>query len=189
MDFLSSDNVLVDDGNGGKVELWKKGQESVFDKNYGFNRETIQEIHDKIANEQEYAIISSRIMEDNSRTVAHNQELPRYGKARSSNYFYVYENFTIGNFGVLKQIEITDSNREYIASIEERLGGDNGKQTIGSTSELNRLLKVLKTRTRYNYSDNAYDSERRADGKNGGVSFGQSESERIGNTEKGDGNK
>lgn len=315
VDFLSSDNVLVDDGNGGKVELWKKGQESVFEKNYGFDRETIQEIHDKIANEQEltadeqkyfkdfmsevgahetqyllgneefidrivardssfakkflqkienlrkafervgdkearkaykqiheaeklylkaaakagdmklvkfilsrnpdlekeidvsaeikynkkakylniskqeYAIISSRIMEDNSRIVAHNQELPRYGKARSSNYFYVYENFAIGNFGVLKQIEITDSNREYIASIEERLGGDNGKQTIGSTSELNRLLKVLKTRTRYNYSDNAYDSERRADSKNGGVSFGKSESERIGNTEKGDGNK
>ncbi len=315
VDFLSSDNVLVDDGNGGKVELWKKGQESVFDKNYGFDREKIQEIHDKIANEQEltadeqkyfkdfmsevgaheteyllgneefidrivardssfakkffqkienlrkafervgdkearkaykqiheaeklylkaaakagdmklvkfilsrnpdlekeidvsseikynkkakylniskqeYAIISSRIMEDNSRTVARNQELPRYGKARSSNYFYVYENFAIGNFGVLKQIEITDSNREYIASIEERLGGDNGKQTIESTSELNRLLKVLKTRTRYNYSDNAYDSERRADSKNGGVSFGQSESERIGNTEKGDGNK
>ena len=314
VDFVSSDDFMVDDGNGGKVELWKKGQESVFRKGYA-NSESIYEIHDKIANnqaltaeeqrqfktfmsevgaheaeyllgnedfidsivakessfaqkfvqkienlkkaferigdkearqahkqlltaeklwlkaaykagdmklarfilahdpelakeidvsaeikynkkakylnisKQEYAIIGSRIMEDNSRIVARNQELPRYGKARSSNYFYVYENFAIGNFGVLKQIEITDSNREYIASIEERLGGDNGKQTIGSTSELNRLLKVLKTRTRYNYSDNAYDSERRADSKNGGVSFGQSESERIGNTEKGDGNK
>lgn len=138
---------------------------------------------------QEYAIISSRIMEDNSRFMARNQKLPRYGKARSADYFYVYENFAPGNFGVLKQIKITDANREYIASIEAKIGENNGEQTIGSTSELNRLLKVLKTRTRYNYSDNAYDSERRADSKNGGVSFGESESERIGNTEKGDGNK
>lgn len=313
--FLISDSLLVNDGKGGKVRLLEKASESVLSKNYGFNTETLNEIQDKILNnqeltaeekkyyndfksevgaheteyllgneefidrivakdssfvekflekienlrkafekvgdkdaekakkqlhkaeklylkaasqagnmklmrfllsnnpdlkkeidlseqiqynkkakylnisKQEYAIISSRIMEDNSRIVARNQELPRYGKARSSNYFYVYENFAIGNFGVLKQIEITDSNREYLASIEERIGGNNGEQTIGSTSELNRLLKVLKTRTRYNYSDNAYDSERRADSKNGGVSFGQSEGERIGNTEKGDGNK
>ena len=51
VDFLSSDNVLVDDGNGGKVELWKKGQESVFRKGY-VNSESIYEIHDKIANNQ-----------------------------------------------------------------------------------------------------------------------------------------
>lgn len=64
VDFLSSDNVLVDDGNGGKVELWKKGQESVFDKNYGFDRETIQEIHDKIANEQELTADEQKYFKD-----------------------------------------------------------------------------------------------------------------------------
>lgn len=64
INFLSSDNVLVDDGNGGKVELWKKGQESVFDKNYGFDREAIQEIHDKIANEQELTADEQKYFKD-----------------------------------------------------------------------------------------------------------------------------
>lgn len=315
VDFLSSDNVLVDDGNGGKVELWKKGQESVFDKNYGFDRETIQEIHDKIANEQEltddeqkyfkdfmsevgahetqyllgneefidrivardssfakkflqkienlrkafervgdkearkaykqiheaeklylkaaakagdmklvkfilsrnpdlekeidvsaeikynkkakylniskqeYAIISSRIMEDNSGVMAKGGEIARYNTARSANYFYVYENFSEGNFGVLKQIALTDDKIKYINAIEAKIGESNGESVIRSTSELNRVLEVLKNKSRSNSRNNAYDSERRADSRNGELSIGQSESERIGNTEKGDGNK
>lgn len=315
VDFLSSDNVLVDDGNGGKVELWKKGQESVFDKNYGFDRATIQEIHDKIANDQEltadeqkyfkdfmsevgahetqyllgneefidrivardssfakkflqkienlrkaferfgdkearkaykqiheaeklylkaaakagdmklvrfilsrnpdlekeidvsteikynkkakylniskqeYAIINSRIMEDNSGVMAKGGEIARYNTARSANYFYVYENFSEGNFGVLKQIALTDDKIKYINAIEAKIGESNGESVIRSTSELNRVLEVLKNKSRSNSRNNAYDSERRADSRNGELSIGQSESERIGNTEKGDGNK
>ena len=315
VDFLSSDNVLVNDGNGGKVELWKKGQESVFDKNYGFDRETIQEIHDKIANEQEltadeqkyfkdfmsevgahetqyllgneefidhivasdssfakrllqkienlrkafeivgdkearkaykqiheaeklylkaaakagdmklvrfvlsrnpdlekeidvsaeikynkkakylniskqeYAIISSRIMEDNSGVMAKGGEIARYNTARSANYFYVYENFSEGNFGVLKQIALTDDKIKYINAIEAKIGESNGESVIRNTSELNRVLEVLKNKSRSNSRNNAYDSERRADSRNGELSIGQSESERIGNTEKSDGNK
>lgn len=315
VDFLSSDNVLVDDGNGGKVELWKKGQESVFDKNYGFDREKIQEIHDKIANaqeltadeqkyfkdfmsevgahetqyllgneefidrivardssfakkflqkienlrkafervgdkearkaykqiheaeklylkaaakagdmklvkfilsrnpdlekeidvsaeikynkkakylnisKQEYAIISSRIMEDNSSVMAKGGEIARYNTARSANYFYVYENFSEGNFGVLKQIALTDDKIKYINAIEAKIGESNGESVIRSTSELNRVLEVLKNKSRNDSRNNAYDSGRRADSGNGELSIGQSESERIGNTGKGDGNK
>lgn len=315
VDFLSSDNVLVDDGNGGKVELWKKGQESVFDKNYGFDRGTIQEIHDKIANDQEltadeqkyfkdfmsevgahetqyllgneefidhivardssfakkflqkienlrkaferfgdkearkaykqiheaeklylkaaakagdmklvkfilsrnpdlekeidvsaeikynkkakylniskqeYAIISSRIMEDNSSVMAKGGEIARYNTARSANYFYVYENFSEGNFGVLKQIALTDDKIKYINAIEAKIGESNGESVIRSTSELNRVLEVLKNKSRNDSRNNAYDSGRRADSGNGELSIGQSESERIGNTGKGDGNK
>lgn len=315
VDFLSSDNVLVDDGNGGNVELWKKGQESVFDKNYGFDREKIQEIHDKIANEQEltadeqkyfkdfmsevgahetqyllgneefidriverdssfakkflqkienlrkvfervgdkearkaykqiheaeklylkaaakagdmklvkfilsrnpdlekeidvsaeikynkkakylniskqeYAIISSRIMEDNSSVMAKGGEIARYNTARSANYFYVYENFSEGNFGVLKQIALTDDKIKYINAIEAKIGESNGESVIRSTSELNRVLEVLKNKSRNDSRNNAYDSERRADSRNGELSIGQSESKRIGNTEKDDGNK
>lgn len=315
VDFLSSDNVLVDDGNGGKVELWKKGQESVFDKNYGFDREKIQEIHDKIANaqeltadeqkyfkdfmsevgahetqyllgneefidrivardssfakkflqkienlrkafervgdketrkaykqihkaeklylkaaakagdmklvkfilsrnpdlekeidvsaeikynkkakylnisKQEYAIISSRIMEDNSSVMAKGGEIARYNTARSANYFYVYENFSEGNFGVLKQIALTDDKIKYINAIEAKIGESNGESVIRSTSELNRVLEVLKNKSRNDSRNNAYDSERRADSRNGELSIGQSESKRIGNTEKDDGNK
>lgn len=138
---------------------------------------------------QEYAIISSRIMEDNSRFMARNQELPRYGKARSADYFYVYENFAPGNFGVLKQIKITDANREYIASIEAKIGENNGESVIRSTSELNRVLEVLKTRTRRNHSNNALDSKGRANSDNGGVSVGESESDGIGHSQKGNGDK
>lgn len=138
---------------------------------------------------QEYAIISSRIMEDNSRFMARDEELPRYGAARSANYFYVYENFAPGNFGVLKQIKITDANREYIASIEAKIGENNGESIIGSTSELNRVLEVLKSQARRNRRNNALDSERRADSDNGGISLGESEGERAGDSQKGNGNK
>ena len=138
---------------------------------------------------QEYAIISSRIMEDNSRFMARDEELPRYGAARSANYFYVYENFAPGNFGVLKQIKITDANREYIASIEAKIGENNGESIIGSTSELNRVLEVLKSQARRNRRNNALDSERRANSDNGGISLGESEGERVGDSQKGNGNK
>lgn len=138
---------------------------------------------------QEYAIISSRIMEDNSRYRAREEELPRYGAARSANYFYVYENFALGNFGVLKQIKITDANREYIASIEAKIGENNGESIIGSTSELNRVLEVLKSQARRNRRNNALDSEGRADSNNGGISLGESESNRSGHSQKGNGNK
>lgn len=138
---------------------------------------------------QEYAIISSRIMEDNSRYMDREEELPRYGAARSANYFYVYENFAPGNFGVLKQIKITDANREYIASIEAKIGENNGESIIGSTSELNRVLEVLKSQARRNRRNNALDSEGRADSDNGGISLGESEGKRTGDSQKGNGNK
>ena len=137
---------------------------------------------------QEYAIISSRIMEDNSRYMASEEEPPRYGAARSANYFYVYENFAPGNFGVLKQIKITDGNREYIASIEAKIGENNGESIIQSTSELNRVLEILKNQARRNRRNNALDSERRADSDNGGVSLGESEGNRSGDSEEGTGN-
>ena len=138
---------------------------------------------------QEYAIISSRIMEDNSRFMAREEELPRYGAARSANYFYVYENFAPGNFGVLKQIKITDANREYIASIEAKIGENNGESIIGSTSELNRVLEVLKSQARRNRRNNALDSEGRANSDNGGIPLGESEGKRTGDSQKGNGNK
>ncbi len=147
-----------------------------------------KEIYKQIP-KQEYAIISSRIMEDNSRYRAREEELPRYGAARSANYFYVYENFALGNFGVLKQIKITDANQEYIASIEAKIGENNGESIIGSTSELNRVLEVLKSQARRNRRNNALDSEGRADSYNGGIPLGESESDGIGHSQKGNGNK
>ena len=138
---------------------------------------------------QEYAIISSRIMEDNSSVMAKGGEIARYNTARSANYFYVYENFSEGNFGVLKQIALTDDKIKYINAIEAKIGESNGESVIRSTSELNRVLEVLKNKSRNDSRNNAYDSGRRADSGNGELSIGQSESERIGNTGKGDGNK
>ena len=128
-------------------------------------------------------------MEDNSRFMAREEELPRYGAARSANYFYVYENFAPGNFGVLKQIKITDANREYIASIEAKIGENNGESIIESTSELNRVLEVLKSQARRNRRNNALDSEGRANSDNGGIHLGESEGKRTGDSQKSNGNK
>ena len=101
----------------------------------------------------------------------------------------MYENFAPGNFGVLKQIKITDANREYFASIEAKIGETNGESIIGSTSELNRVLEVLKSQARRNRRNNALDSEGRANSDNGGIPLGEFEGKRIGDSQKGNGNK
>lgn len=123
-------------------------------------------------------------MEDNSAYMARNVEVPRYATAYSANYFYVYENFTPGDFGVLKKIKIV-GNEAYIDSIRTKIGENNGKSNITSTNELNRVLEVLKTQTRRNRSNNALDSEGRANSDNGGVSLGESASDGIGYSQKG----
>ena len=138
---------------------------------------------------QEYAILSSRIMEDNSGIVAKGGEVERYDTARSANYFYVYENFSEGSFGVLKQIPLTDDNINYIKAIETQIGETNGESIIRSTSELNRVLEVLKSKSRVNSGNNVDDSGRRADSGNGELSVGESESKRIGDSQKSGGNQ
>ena len=127
-------------------------------------------------------------MEDNSRYMARGEELPRYGNARSDKYFYVYENFAPGNFGVLKQIVISDENRGYIASVEAKIGENNDEQTIGSTREFNRVLEILKNNARRNRGNNAHDSKGRANRDDGRIPFGESTSNGIGDSKKGGGN-
>ena len=139
----------------------------------------------KQISKQEYAIISSRIMEDNSKYMARDEELPKYAAARSADYFYVYENFAPGHFGVLKQIKITDANKQYITSIEKQLGENNGESVITSTNELNRMLEILKNQSRRNSSHNVNDSRGRADSGNGGISTQQSRSNATGNNGEG----
>ena len=143
----------------------------------------------KQISKQEYAIISSRIMEDNSKYMARNDELPKYAAARSADYFYVYENFAPGHFGVLKQIKITDANRQYTTSIEKQLGENNGKSVITSTNELNRVLEILKNQSRRNSRHNVNDSRGQADSGNGGVSSGKSAGKPTGNNGESAGNQ
>ena len=138
---------------------------------------------------KEYAIISERIMADNSGYMARNESLPKYGVARSADYFYVYENFLPGDFGVLKQIKITDNNREFIVSVEKRVGENNGESIIGSTSELNRVLEVLKSQAGRNRGNIANDSERRADSNYRGISATKSESNGSGDYQKSNGDR
>ena len=52
VDFVATNNFMVDDGKGGKIELWKKGQESVLGKGY-VDGEIISETLDKIANNEQ----------------------------------------------------------------------------------------------------------------------------------------
>lgn len=42
--YLVSDDIQIDDGNGGKVKLWQKAQESVLAQNYGFTEDALQQI-------------------------------------------------------------------------------------------------------------------------------------------------
>lgn len=151
-----------------------------------YNRKVRQYIN---ISQQEYATISARIMENNSGVIAKGGEVERYSVVRSANYFYVYENFSEGEFGVLKQIALTDDNIDYINAVEEKIGESNGETIIRSTSELNRVLEVLKSKSRKHSGDNAYDSARRTNSGNGGISLEQSESDGRGGPQKGDRNQ
>lgn len=130
VDFLSSDNVLVDDGNGGKVELWKKGQESVFDKNYGFDRATIQEIHDKIANDQELTADEQKYFKDfMSEVGAHETE------------------YLLGNEEFIDRIVARDSSfaKKFLQKIEnlrkafERVGDKEARKAYKQIHEAEKL--------------------------------------------------
>lgn len=64
VDFLSSDDILVNDGNGGKIELWKKSQEAVLRKNYGIDSETIVKIQEKLKNGQALTASEQKIIDN-----------------------------------------------------------------------------------------------------------------------------
>ena len=46
--FLQSDDLTIDDGNGGRVSLWEKAQSEVFAKKYGLSAPQIETISEKI---------------------------------------------------------------------------------------------------------------------------------------------
>ena len=46
--FLQSDDLTIDDGNGGRVKLWEKAQSEVFAKKYGLSAPQIETISEKI---------------------------------------------------------------------------------------------------------------------------------------------
>ena len=181
----ATDNIGTFDSDNPDIRYSTREEEVDSEERKVYNRKGAY----KRISKEEYAIISSRIMEDNSKYIARNQELPRYGTARSADYFYLYENFTPGNFGVLKQIKITDANREHIASVEARKGENNGVQTFGSAGKSNRLLEFLETQSRGSNSNNAIDSKGRTNRKNGEISLGESESNGIGSSREGVRNK
>lgn len=64
VDFLSSDDILVNDGNGGKIELWKKSQEAVLRKNYGIDSEIIVKIQEKLKNGQALTASEQKIIDN-----------------------------------------------------------------------------------------------------------------------------
>lgn len=181
----ATDNIGTFDSDNPDIRYSTREEEVDSEERKVYNRKGAY----KRISKEEYAIISGRIMEDNSKYMARNQKLPRYGTARSADYFYLYENFTPGNFGVLKQIKITDANRELIASVEARKGENNGVQTFGSAGKSNRLLEFLETQSRGSNSNNAIDSKGRTNRKNGEISLGESESNGIGSSREGVRNK
>lgn len=130
VDFLSSDNILVDDGNGGKIELWKKGQESVFDKNYGFEREKIKEIHDKIESRQQVTADEQRYFKDFiSEVGAHETE------------------YLLGNEAFIDRIVARESSlaKKFLQKIEnlrkafERIGDKEAKKAYKQLHEAEKL--------------------------------------------------
>ncbi|MBO5355705.1 MAG: hypothetical protein J6B09_06535, partial [Clostridia bacterium] len=132
--------------------------------------------------EEEYAVISSRIAENNAKFMARNEPFPKFGVARSANFFYVYENFIPGEFGVLKQIKIDAVEKTYLSAIEAQIRSVNKSGTYTSTSDVNKMLDVLQGQRRRNRSNHADGSDGRSDRGNGRISPKESQGDGIGNT-------
>ncbi|MBE6547932.1 MAG: hypothetical protein E7667_03515 [Ruminococcaceae bacterium] len=120
---------------------------------------------------QEYAVINSAIMKRNSAIAAKGQKLPAIGTVYSSEYFYVYKNYDIGEFGVLKRYKLTDNNKTKIAETEKKYANSSGRE-VGGYNDTQRGI------VGNGESGNADFGWRRADGRDDTVHQGQPESDR-----------
>lgn len=71
-DFLKSEDILVDDGSGGKIKLWEKAQNAVLSKNYGMTVEQIDSIFEKTQNGEPLTEQEAKVYHDfKTEVVAH----------------------------------------------------------------------------------------------------------------------
>ncbi len=76
VEFLSADDILVDDGNGGKINLFDKATNIVLAKGYGLNAEQVKEIINKTENGEDLTEAEKKISETfMSEVVAHESEI------------------------------------------------------------------------------------------------------------------
>jgi len=122
---------------------------------------------------QEYAVINSRIMSDNAKYMADNEALPPLGYARSANYFYVYENFSAGEFGVIKRVALKEQNSDYIRALESIIKEVNENGTDGVTGSDGQILELFGARFGNNSRHYAIDTRGRANSGNGNLSSGE----------------
>ena len=80
------------------------------------------------------------------------KDIPIFDVSYTANYIYLYENLDLGNFGIIKQVNIVDRGEQYQDYIIERFNDDG--RTIESTGHFNRLLKVFKSEFRNNSRGN-----------------------------------
>ncbi len=133
-------------------------------------------------------------MSDNAKYMADNKELPRVNYVRSANYFYVYENFGPGGFGVLKRYKLIDANKNKIRSIESRIGEINDRTADRNRGSDDQVLELFGAQERGNRRNYAVDTGGRAtqgnvdissseqgsdNGSNSGESIGAERSQRL----------
>ena len=116
----------------------------------------------------EYAVLKSQVMAQQSPYIAKGEPLPTSYCAYTANYLYIYDNFSAGDFGVRKQILITDANQEALKSIERELNGE--AKFIRSASDFDRRFKILERESRRYQRSSAPDSRELADSGNGELS-------------------
>ena len=117
---------------------------------------------------KEYAVLQSQVMSQQSEYIAKNEPLPNSFCAYTANFFYIYDNWEHGKFGVRKQILITDANQEVLKSIERELNGE--AKFIRSASDFDRRFKILERESRRYQRSGTPNSRELADSGNGELS-------------------
>ena len=122
----------------------------------------------KRVSKEEYAVLSADIANLIAWRVSQGKEIPKYYYGRTANNFYVYEYFGEHKFGVIKKIQITDNNQNYLRQIERSFQND--ERAFGSAGDAYRLLESIRSKFGRSQGHNATDSRGLDDSGNGGLS-------------------
>ena len=82
-----------------------------------YNKKKRKSVYVQIS-KREYAVLSAEVTRKRAAYQSRGESVPRYGCGYTDGFFYVYENLSDYNFGVLKQIEIRPETQKFIKKVE-----------------------------------------------------------------------
>ena len=136
---------------------------------------------------EEYAVISASIMAKNADAKARGEVIGKSGYTQSANYFYMYENLSDAEFGVIKRIKISNKNFELLSRIRDSLEGANERQSNADRTDSDRYVSSEGIDKGFGGSDVSVDPRGKTAEGNDSILGEQSSQQRGQHNRQGDG--